>query len=190
MRKIAEKLNLKTKHKQESQEICFVPDDDYARFLNDRFPGLKEKMGNGQIFDQDGNLLGYHKGYPFYTIGQRKGLGIAVGKPVYVTEIDSEKNAVFVGDRENLNSKGLIANHVNWISFEGVEPFPATVKIRYNDRGKDAVVYPQNKKNVKVIFETFHQAVTPGQSVVFYRDDVVIGGGVIEKGFGEEVVPD
>jgi len=184
VRNLADKLDLKTKHKKESQEICFIPDDDYSRFLNERYPGLKEKIGTGEIVDQEGHILGHHKGFPFYTIGQRKGLGIAVGRPIYVTKIDAESNRVVVGDREDLHSKGLIANETNWIAVDKLElPMKVDAKIRYNDSGRSAIIYPDNSK-VKVIFETFHQAITPGQSVVFYQGDIVIGGGVIEREIG------
>ena len=182
VRKLADQFDLKTKDKKESQEICFVPDDDYSRFLKEREPELHEKLANGEIIDQNGNVLGSHKGFPFYTIGQRKGLGIAVGKPVYVTKIDAESNQVFIGDREDLNNMGLIAKEVNWIAVEKLESsLKVNTKIRYNDRGKPATIYPHTE-GVRVVFENFHQAVTPGQSVVFYQDDIVIGGGVIEKG--------
>lgn len=182
VRKIAEQFNLKTKHKQESQEICFVPDDDYSRFLNERHPELVDAINNGEIVDQSGKTLGHHRGYPFYTIGQRKGLGIAVGKPIYVTKIDADSNKVFVGDKEDLQSKGLIANETNWITIEDLtSPLNVKAKIRYNDTGRDATVFPETNGQVKVMFNTFHQAITPGQSVVFYQDDVVIGGAVIER---------
>lgn len=182
VRQIAEKMNLKTKDKRESQEICFVPDDDYSRFLNERFPGLKTKLVDGKIVDQGGNILGEHKGFPFYTIGQRKGLGIAVGKPIYVTQINAEKNTVTVGDRDNLNAKGLIASNVNWISIEHLtKPLKVNTKIRYNDSGRAATIFAGNNGEVKVIFENFHQAVTPGQSVVFYDGEIVVGGAVIEN---------
>jgi len=186
IRKLANELNLKTKDKKESQEICFVPDDDYSRFLKQRFPDLKNKLAVGEIVDQQDNVLGFHKGFPFYTIGQRKGLGIAVGKPVYVTKIDAELNRIYVGDREDLESKGLIANETNWIAVEDLKSSKkVNVKIRYNDSGKAATIYP-DPDGVKVIFETYHQAVTPGQSVVFFDDDVVVGGGVIERDIKEK----
>jgi tRNA-uridine 2-sulfurtransferase len=181
IRKIATELNLKTKDKKESQEICFVPDEDYTRFLDDRHPGLKEKLAGGEILDQQNNVLGTHKGFPFYTIGQRKGLGIAVGKPVYVTKIDAKSNRVFVGDKEDLFSKGLIAGEINWIAIEKLEkPKKVNVKIRYNDTGKPATILPHNDR-VKVVFDNYHEAVTPGQSVVFFEGEVVVGGGVIER---------
>ncbi len=182
VRQIATRLNLKTKDKRESQEICFVPDDDYARFLNSRFPGLKEKLVNGKIIDQDGKVLGLHKGFPFYTIGQRKGLGLAVGKPVYITRIDAEKNTITIGAPEQLLAKGLIARDANWISIRQLtQPQRVSAKIRYNDAGKEAQLFHGTNGDVKVIFEKSHQAVTPGQSVVFYDGEQVVGGAVIER---------
>lgn len=182
VRELAHSMKLKTKDKKESQEICFVPDDDYARFLKERFPELKKRIDNGKIIDKDGHKLGSHKGYPFYTIGQRKGLGISVGKPIYVTEIDVETNTIVVGDKSDLNTRGLVASDTNWISIEKLDsPLEVTVKIRYNDYGKEATIFPLNKNRVKVIFKDYHQAVTPGQSVVFYRGDEVVGGGVIDR---------
>jgi tRNA-specific 2-thiouridylase len=182
-RKLANNLNLKTKDKPESQEICFVPDNDYSRFLQERSPDLFSKISNGEILDQQGKVLGYHKGYPFYTIGQRKGLGVSLGKPMYVTEIDAATNKIFIGEKDDLKNPGLIANHVNWISLEKLtSPLEAEVQIRYNDPGRKAVIYPAENSSVRVLFDEFHQAVTPGQSVVFFKDDVVVGGGVIERG--------
>ena len=182
VRKIAFDLNLKTKDKQESQEICFVPDNDYSRFLRERNPVALSEIHEGEIFDQEGNVLGYHRGYPFYTIGQRKGLGIALGKPMYVTEIDARSNKIVVGEKDDLKKSGLWANHANWIAIEKLDsPLEVEAQIRYNDPGRKATVYPFENGSLKVIFDTFHQAVTPGQSVVFFQNDVVVGGGVIER---------
>ncbi len=181
VRELAKEMNLKTYAKKESQEICFVPDENYARFLIERFPHLKQKLENGEIVNQTGKVVGFHKGYPFYTIGQRKGLGISVGKPAYVTKIDAASNRVFIGDQADLQNKGLIAKDTNWIAIAKLEtPLKVATKIRYNDAGRPATIYPDTN-GVKVIFNDFHQAVTPGQSVVFYVGDVVVGGGVIER---------
>lgn len=183
VREIAKNLNLKTKNKQESQEICFVPDNDYARFLRDRKPDVLSEINEGEILDYNGNVLGYHRGYPFYTIGQRKGLGVALGKPMYVTEIDANANKIVIGKKEDLNHKGLLADFVNWIAIEKlITPLKVDAQIRYNDPGRKAVVYPADNGYIEVKFDEYHQAVTPGQSVVFFQKDVVVGGGVIEKG--------
>ncbi|UCE05784.1 MAG: tRNA 2-thiouridine(34) synthase MnmA [bacterium] len=182
VRKIANNLNLKTKDKQESQEICFVVDNDYSRFLRERNPELLSEIGYGEILDKQGNVLGHHKGYPFYTIGQRKGLGVAVGTPMYVTEIDAEANKIIMGEKEDLKEQSLLANHVNWIAIEKLTSLlEVEAQIRYNDPGRKATVYPADNGYVKVMFAEFHQAVTPGQSVVFFKNDIVVGGGVIER---------
>ena len=182
VRELAAKFDLKTKDKQESQEICFVPDNSYARFLHERHPELESKLENGKIVDHEGNVLGEHKGFPFYTIGQRKGLGIALGKPAYVTDIDAKSNVIVVGSRDDLNVRGLVARETNWISVEKLEtPMSVTAKIRYNDSGRAAEIFPDGEDSVRVIFEEFHSAVTPGQSAVFFDGDVVVGGGVIEE---------
>ena len=177
VRHIAKHFNLTTKYKQESQEICFIPDNDYSRFLKKRSP---DSIKPGEIVDIDGNVLGYHYGCPNYTIGQRKKLGIAVGKPLYVTQIDPQHNRIVVGDKIHLNANGLLANNVNWIAIEALKhSMEVLTKIRYNDSGKLATIHPLSQDEVKVIFETTHQAVTPGQSVVFYQDNIVVGGGLI-----------
>ncbi len=182
VRAIAEQLNLKTKHKQESQEICFIPDNDYARFLRQRNPARLAEIGEGPIIDRDGTILGRHKGYPYYTIGQRKGLGIAVGRPIYVTEINVENNEIVVGDKNDLNRVGLIARQVNWIAVDRlVAPIDVIAQIRYNDPGRPATVSQLDDDSMQVIFKDHHQAITPGQSVVLFDDDVIIGGGVIDQ---------
>lgn len=182
VRKIADDLNLKTKNKQESQEICFVPDNDYSRFLRERNPDFLSKINDGEILDKQGNILGHHRGYPFYTIGQRKGLGIAVGKPMYVTDIDAKLNQVVIGEKEDLNKQGLVANHINWIAIKKLtSPMEVEAQIRYNDPGRTAIVAPAENGLVIVKFNDYHQAVTPGQSVVFFTDDIVVGGGVIDS---------
>ncbi len=183
VRKMANNLDLKTKNKQESQEICFVPDNNYSRFLRERYPEFVSNIQEGEILDKQGNVLGYHRGYPFYTIGQRKGLGVAVGKPMYVIQIDAKSNKIIIGDKEDLNDQGLMANHVNWIAIETLDsPLEVETQIRYNDPGRKGTIYPVENGYVKVIFDNYHQAVTPGQSVVFFKDDIIVGGGVIEKG--------
>ncbi|MDZ7340635.1 MAG: tRNA 2-thiouridine(34) synthase MnmA [candidate division KSB1 bacterium] len=182
VRSLAHQYNLKTKDKAESQEICFVADNDYARFLQERQPGRLADLPPGQIIDQSGQVVGYHRGYPFYTIGQRKGLGIALGRPVYVTAIDAATNTIVIGDKADLRARGLMATDVNWIAIERlVSPLAVIAKIRYNDPGRPATVFPIHEGHVKVIFNTYHEAVTPGQSVVFFDGEVVVGGAIIER---------
>lgn len=180
VREFAEKRSLKTAQVKESQEICFIPDDDYHRFLHDWDSDVE--IREGEIIDKDGKVLGYHKGYPFYTIGQRKKLGIAVGKPIYVTRIEPETNRIYVGDEEDLYDIGLTAENVNMIAFERLEkPVKALTKIRYNDEGAESSVRQISDTEVKIIFDSPKKSITPGQSAVFYQDDAVIGGGVIEE---------
>jgi len=187
VRTYAASLNLKTKDKQESQEICFVPDNDYARFLTEKYPQHVAAIGPGEIVDVHGDVKGHHRGYPFYTIGQRKGLGIALGRPVYVTRIEAGANRIVIGDKQHLNSAGLVAGQVNWIAIEGLnQPMHVEAQIRYNDPGKAATIVPLEHGRTQVIFDTFHSAVTPGQSVVFFQNDVVIGGGIIESSLNNE----
>ena len=182
VRALAVKFGLKTAQKQESQEICFIPDNNYARFLKDRFPNVTRKLAKGAIRDRRGNFLGNHSGYPFYTIGQRKGLGIALGEPVYVSEIRPQSNEIIVGRKEELYKPGLIAEKLNWISMDRLESKRrAFVKIRYKDPGSFGWIEPIDNGNVKVTFEKPQRAVTPGQSVVFYENDIVLGGGIIQE---------
>lgn len=180
VREIAAEFGLKTKQKQESQDICFIPDNDYNRFLHEQDPELSEKVQGGEIVDTSGNMLGNHKGYPFYTVGQRRGLGVALGKPIYVVDIDAENNRIVVGDKTDLLSHGLIATQANWISHQPVKQgIEAEAKIRYNDPGKMATVFALSETEIKVLFHEPAEAVTPGQSVVFYNNDIVLGGGII-----------
>ncbi len=182
VRATAQRLGLRIARKAESQEICFIPDNDYRRYLQERFgPGV---LREGEIVDTSGRVLGKHSGYPGFTIGQRRGLGIAVGKPMYVVDIRPELNQVVVGEREELFSRGLVAELVNWIAVERLEdPMQVWVKIRYRDRGSWATIRPHedDPRRVVVQFEEPQPAVTPGQSVVFYDEDVVVGGGIIAE---------
>lgn len=182
IRQIARNLGLKTAEKKESQEICFIPDNDYKRYLATKRPHLHTQLVDGEITDQNGNHLGSHKGYPFYTIGQRKGLGLAMPEPVYVTEISAKDNRITVGAKKDLEHRGLIAENLNWIVFDDLQDkIKVEAKIRYNDPGAPAIVRPHSASQVEVIFDEAQRAVTPGQSVVFYREDVVVGGGIIKS---------
>lgn len=183
VRKIAGEFGLKTAEKGESQDICFVPDNDYRRFIRERTAGQDEEMiREGEIVTTAGTVVGRHHGYPNYTIGQRKGLGVAMGKPVYVVDIRPEENRIVIGSKEELSVDGLIANQVNWIAIDKLDiPGRYFVKIRYRDKGSFARVLPLRDGTVRVAFEAPQTAVTPGQSVVFYDDDVVVGGGIIQR---------
>jgi tRNA-specific 2-thiouridylase len=181
VRKIAEKYKLRTAHKAESQEICFVPDNNYERFLTEKIEGLKEKVTSGEIVDKHGNVVGHHRGFPFYTIGQRKGLG-GFGKPVYVTQIDANTNRVYIGNNDELMHYSLIAEKINLLAVDKIEgEMEVTAKIRYSSRPANAVISQIGENKILVKFKNPQRAITHGQSVVFYDDDVVIGGGIIQK---------
>lgn len=178
IRKIVAVYNLNVEDKQESQEICFVPNNDYKEFLKNR---LSEKIKPGNIIDEDGNVLGEHKGFPFYTIGQRKGLGISAPNPLHVLEIRTQTNEIVVGHKEKLYRKGLIAHECNWIRFEELkETIRAKAKVRFNTIEKACTIFP-DPDGIKVIFDKPQMSITPGQSVVFYDGEFVIGGGIIER---------
>jgi len=177
VREIASELGLKTRDKPESQELCFIADDDYNRFLTERMP---ESIKPGPILDTRGNILGEHRGIQFYTIGQRKGLRLSLGKPVYVVKIDPANNAVIVGDKHELFKREFRVQNLNLIGREHLdEPIKAKVKIRYNDPGHRAMIFQISADEAKVQFDEPYGAITPGQAAVFYDNDVVIGGGWI-----------
>jgi len=178
-REIARESELKTADKDESMEICFVPDKDYGRFLQQA--KLVEKH-RGDIVDVHGRKLGEHDGIEFYTIGQRKGLGLSSPKPLYVIELDAANNRVVVGDESMLDHNELIVERCNWIPFETPPAsLEVTAKIRYNHPGSAATVLPLPDGRAKVSFPEPQRAVTPGQACVFYQDDLVVGGGWIAR---------
>ncbi|MCX6315392.1 MAG: tRNA 2-thiouridine(34) synthase MnmA [Sphingobacteriales bacterium] len=167
--------------KNESYEICFVPDNDYRGFLKRKVEGLEEKVKGGNFIDHEGRVLGKHKGYPFYTIGQRKGLDIALGKPVFVTEIIPETNTVVLGEEDDLNIAEMKVAGINWIKYPGIEEgMEAVTKIRYKDAGTQSSLYTY-EKGLIVRFSSDAKGVAPGQSAVFYEGDDVIGGGIIQR---------
>lgn len=179
VRDIAKKLDLIVADKPDSQEICFVEDNNYGKFIEEK---ATYDIRPGNFVDTKGNVVGKHKGITNYTIGQRKGLGLALGKPVYVVDIDPKKNIVVVGDNDEVFQKKLIANDINLISIEKLtEPIKIKGKIRYNFTEQPATVYPINDNEVEVVFDKPVRAVTPGQSVVFYDNDILVGGGTIIK---------
>ncbi|MGE5631244.1 MAG: tRNA 2-thiouridine(34) synthase MnmA [Caulobacteraceae bacterium] len=178
-REIARSLDLRTANKPESQEICFVEDNNYGRFINER---IGNEVKPGYFVDTKGKRLGMHKGIIHYTVGQRKGLGIALGKPMFVVEIIPDKNLVVLGDETEVFSKELIASELNLVAFEKLtEPIMVKAKIRYSAKEATAQVIPIESGRAKVIFEEAQRAITPGQAVVFYQGDVLVGGGTIEK---------
>jgi len=176
-RDVARHCQLKTADKEESMEICFVPDNDYGKFLQQANLAQKHR---GEIVNLQGQVLGHHDGIEFYTIGQRKGLGISSPKPLYVIELDAENNRVTVGDDSALDRDEFIVDRCNWIAFDTLpESFETTVKIRYNHPGTSATVMPTNDGKASVKLHSPQRAVTPGQAAVFYEDDLVLGGGWI-----------
>ena len=178
-REMAAKYNLPVANKPDSQEICFIPNDDYKSYLEEKVPKV---LKQGDIVDLNGNILGKHQGVPLYTIGQRKGLGIAAKTPLYVIGLDLAKNKVVVGENKDVFASQLIANDLNWITIDELtEPLRVKAKVRYGAKEDDAVIIPINEKVVKVVFDKPQRAITPGQSVVFYDGDRVVGGGVIVR---------
>ncbi|MEX0680912.1 MAG: tRNA 2-thiouridine(34) synthase MnmA [Balneolales bacterium] len=170
-------------NKKDSYEICFVPDNDYRRFLRDRVDGLKGKVDGGRFVDRDGNVVGRHKGYPFYTIGQRRGLHLAMGKPVYVTRIDPDTNTITVGEESELINTTAIARNIVMGKYELIkeEEMPVNAAIRYNDPGKPGFLTQSGKDEITVRFPEGRSAITPGQALVAYEGDDVIAGGWIHK---------
>lgn len=167
--------------KSESYEICFVPDNDYRGFLKRRVPGLQEQVEGGNFVDKSGKILGQHRGYPFYTIGQRKGLDIALGKPVYVTGIHPESNTIILGDEEDLNRTEMFVSRINWLKYDGItDGMEATTKVRYRDKGALSNLY-NDDQGIRVQFYQEVKSIAPGQSAVFYEGDDVVGGGTIRR---------
>ena len=168
--------------KSESYEICFVPDNDYRGFLKRRVEGLEEKVMGGYFVDKEGKILGQHKGYPFYTIGQRKGLDITFGKPVYVTKIIPETNTVVLGEENDLEQNEMFVAGINLVKYNFITPgMEAITKIRYKDPGSLSNIYPENGQ-IRVRFYESAKGIAPGQSAVFYEGDDLIAGGIIQKG--------
>lgn len=165
--------------KSESYDICFIPDNDYRKFLNNRIPELPEKIGEGN-FIYHGQIVGKHKGYPYYTIGQRKGLEVALGHPIYVKKIIPEKNEIILGDKEELAQQIIKVRNYNIIKYDRLpDNFQAVVKIRYKDPGKLATLQVIDKDYIEIVFHEPVYAVAPGQSAVFYEGDDLVGGGFI-----------
>ena len=177
VRSIAEKAGLPVAHKPDSQEICFVPDRDYAGFIA-AYTGEKDDPGN--FVDTQGHILGIHKGITHYTIGQRKRLGLSLGRPVFVTKIDPLNNEVVIGENEDLMSREVKASSVNWMARNGIDaPVRVTGKIRYNHAGSCATLYPEESGMIRCEFDEPQRAATPGQAAVFYTDGYILCGGTI-----------
>ncbi len=174
-------------NKAESYEICFVPDNDYRGFLKRRIPGLEAEVAGGNFVYADGTVVGKHEGYPFYTVGQRKGLGIALGRPVFVTEVRKETNEVVLGDLPDLFRDGMIVGKLNWQKYDGLsQPLETVTKVRYKHDGTPALLIPEEPGKIKVHFHDGVNGIAPGQAAVFYEGDDVVGGGWIMKNFRQE----
>lgn len=176
VRAMAQKADLPVAVKKESQDICFVTQKSYRAFVTGK--GLENR--SGEIVDMGGRKLGEHKGIPFYTVGQRSGLGISSPSPLYVVSLDAERNRIVVGEKKDLQAKGLIAGDVNMLVGAGRLPSVADAKIRYRKKAARCAL-SMHKDKLKVVFEENQEAITPGQAVVCYHDDRVLVGGVIEE---------
>ena len=177
VREHAVRFGLKVADKVESQEICFVQSGTYQRFIEER-----EASAQGEIVDRSGKTLGFHRGIFNYTVGQRRGLGIGGGEPLYVLDIDTARNSIVVGSEEELLSDTLIAGDCNWIAIDELKrPMMVETKIRYSQEGSPSTIYPIEGVRVRVEFHDPQRAITPGQAAVFYKGDMVVGGGWIER---------
>ncbi|MDQ4139043.1 MAG: tRNA 2-thiouridine(34) synthase MnmA, partial [Bacteroidota bacterium] len=170
--------------KPESYEICFIPDNDYRGFLKRRVPALQTEVAGGEFVLEDGTVVGKHEGYPFYTIGQRKGLGIALGFPAYVTKIEKDKNRVVLGNYDDLAKNAMRVGKLTLSKYPELidKPTASVTKVRYNDSGTEAVIEQVGDK-MEVRFERGVHAIAPGQAAVFYEGNDVIGGGWIEASY-------
>ena len=167
--------------KGESYEICFVPDNDYRGFLKRRVDGLEERVKGGKFIDKSGNDLGSHDGYPFYTIGQRKGLGGGFKTPKYVTEIIPETNTVVLGEVDDLMKNGMNVGKINLQKYPEIsDGMESKVMVRYNDSGALGNLYNKEEDKIRVEFLANVRGIAPGQSAVFYEGDDVLGGGIIQ----------
>lgn len=180
VRGTAESLGLAVHDKPDSQEICFVPNNDYGQLVRERRP---EMANPGTVLDSDGNELGTHDGVIHYTIGQRRGLGIAAGKPIYVTKLDVLSNTVTVGDRDDLLHSGLVASNMNWLEPPPTSPRNVEIKIRHMHKATPGVLNVDERDNaiVRASFNEPQLSVTPGQAAVFYENNIVLGGGWIDQ---------
>lgn len=178
IRAIAEKIGLTVANKPDSQEICFIPDHDYAKFIEEN---TDCRLPEGNFVDKDGNILGRHQGITHYTVGQRKGLNLAMGRPVFVTAIRPETNEVVIGDNEDVFSRKLTCSKLNWMAVDGIpgEGMRVTAKIRYSHKGAPCMIRIIGEDLLECVFDDPQRAATPGQAVVFYDGEYVVGGGTI-----------
>ena len=184
IRQLAEDYGLlNVANKPDSYEICFIPDNDYHRFLNEEVDGLEDRVKGGNFVDKYGKIVGKHKGYPYYTIGQRRGLDLPMGYPVYVTDIDPVNNVITIGGKEDLISTTCLAKELNLVKYDSIPggEMEITGKIRYNDSGAPGTITQLSDEEIKVHFPAGREAITPGQAIVCYEGDDVVAGGWIHK---------
>lgn len=179
IREIAKEIGLAVHNKKDSEEICFIPDNNHGKYITLVKPN---EVKEGNFVDKKGNILGKHKGIVYYTIGQRKGLGLALGRPIFVIDINPETNEVIIGSEDEIFKTDLIAKDINFISLDYLDKeMKVLAKVRYSARPSEAIISPLEDGKVKVSFKDKQRAITKGQSVVFYDGNLVVGGGVIEK---------
>lgn len=179
VRSYAARRGLKTAGKGESYEICFVPDDNYSRFLMRQRPGLEQESRGSLVLD--GKRVGEHRGYPFYTIGQRRGLNFTAGEPLFVTRIDAAAREVHIGREKDLMHRSFSVHSVNLMKLESIDaPIEVTARIRYKDEGSPATLFPGEDGKLIVRFDKPRRAITPGQSTVWYDGEDLLGGGIID----------
>lgn len=180
VRALARSFGVKAAEKKESQEICFVPQDDYCSYLKNAVPGLADQVAGGDVVDEEGRIIGKHQGYPFYTIGQRRGLGVSAKEALYVNALDPEHNRIHVGKKSSLESRKILVTGLNWTGIEKpCTPLNASAKIRYRDAQTPCTIEPMRDESVSITFEIPKNAVASGQAAVFYRNDELLGGGFI-----------
>ena len=181
VRELANKYGLPTAEKAESQEICFIPDNNYHRLLQSHTANIEP----GDIINTSGEIIGRHDGYPFYTIGQRKGLGGGFNQPMYVVGIDAQNNLITIGDEKALLSSEFTVEDINLVSIAEIDrPMDAQIKIRYNDSGHPGTIFPEKNNRLRIKFNEPQKSVTPGQSAVFFNQETVLGGGIIAECIG------
>ena len=180
VRNIARELGLRTAEVPDSQDICFIVSESYGDFLRKHYPDQLKSNQPGEIIDQSGEVLGEHPGYMNYTVGQRKGLRISAAEKMYVLATNPDSNQVMIGPGAALEMRGLTALHINWLTEVPDQPFPATIQVRYRDRGVPGTVILSGDE-VMVEFDDSHRGIAPGQSVVFYQGDCLLGGGIIKS---------
>jgi tRNA-specific 2-thiouridylase len=183
VRQTAREHNLVTAAVAESQEVCFVVDNDYRRFLGEYAPDRLSGVGEGEILSEEGEVLGKHPGHTYFTVGQRRRIGLANQEPLYVKEIDPEANRITVAPRPSLFGTACEVEQINWLVDPPAEPVNVHARVRYNSAGAAARLTPEGR-SVRLEFEIPQLAITPGQSAVFYGGDVVLGGGIIGRRIG------